>query len=96
VQVLLVCTGGIFIVATAINHVPPSLPICEAPQNSPEATPANPIETVPLPPGLREAQLTVEEAEKIREILDDPAHPTRSGKAMPVGEASILRKTPKQ
>jgi hypothetical protein len=45
-----------------------------------------------LPIGLREMHLTVEEAEKLRQILDDAAHPTHAGKEMPTADASVLKK----
>lgn len=47
---------------------------------------------VPLPVGLCEMRLSVEEAEKLRDILDNPSYPTHAGKEMPIADASVLLK----
>lgn len=47
---------------------------------------------VPLPPGLQVITLTVEEAQAIRQVLDDETHPAYEGKEMPTADASVFRK----
>lgn len=47
---------------------------------------------VPAPMGLQALALTAEEAEAIRQILDDPTHPTHEGKEMPTADASVFRR----
>ena len=50
---------------------------------------------VKLPLVLREdIPLSVEEAKKMQQILDDPNHPSYVGKEMPTADASVLRKKP--
>lgn len=44
------------------------------------------------PPGLQAARLTAGEAQMIREILDDDAHPALVGREMASADASIFRK----
>jgi hypothetical protein len=48
---------------------------------------------VKLPLALREdLPLSVEAAQKMRQILDDPGHPAHAGKEMPTADMSVLLK----
>jgi hypothetical protein len=46
---------------------------------------------VVLPPGLRGFRLSPEDAQTMRRLLDDPAHPTHDGKEMPPADVSVRR-----
>lgn len=45
---------------------------------------------LPLPPGLKEIPLTLEAAQRMRQLIDDPNQPGHAGKEMPTADASIL------
>jgi hypothetical protein len=49
-------------------------------------------EAVVLPPALRTAALTVEEAQTIKQVLEDRNLPRHDGVEMPTADASTLRK----
>lgn len=76
-----------------IDHMPPRPLACEvALQCDKKEEAAINKKALPLPVGLREMHLTIEEAEKIREILDNPSYPTHAGKEMALADASVLLK----
>jgi hypothetical protein len=46
--------------------------------------------SVPLPPGLRDIRLSEQAAAEIKKVVDDPAHPTHTGREMPTADPSAL------
>src|SRR5262249_7382718 len=66
-------------------------------QNKPTEDPRAPAASVEegsvtLPPALQITAISVEEAQTLRQILNDPNHPTHAGQEMPTADASVLRK----